>query len=271
MYNLLTTRQRMEVAFENLGQKAGKRERKGSALLSREWLTTVPSAHDGTGDQNFPIVLRRLPFSDKNPDALAESISKLHELDRVDLGHIKDLINDKFKNSGVTTSGSWYLGTMSGGNRELATDIIRELVSGYHETDRVLSGCGAPVSLQSYREDCWTTCLEPEQGNSGASCIARLPYADLISALIGTPSDPTENPFLLNHIFFPFSRTRIRSYTMIALVLASLIRNTMRLPVGAVPFPLPEPEVANTGSSLDRFIDNALARIDDIHKNSLQR
>jgi len=263
------------------------------SLISRQWLTTVSQGNqlfnDLPGNIDGQMVLKELPISKKvgcdpilfnsifykpasgvNPEKLKEEASVLR----------KQCMNENNRSLGVTLSGTWYLGTMSGGNRELATDIIKELVSEYHEMDRFLSGCGAPVSTRFYEENFWLGSIQ----GSGADKRSRIPYAGIIRTLTtctkrtktddansetlnNEESDITKS-FRFSEIVFPFSRTRVQNYVMISLVLNAMIKKTMQLSENDVQKPTMI-NAKNRTSPLDMLVRYAVQRIDDIHWNSL--
>ena len=319
MYYLLDDKQREELAFSDdlynpknprvrIHKSSGRRRRSDQrtpSFISREWLTTVPKGGQLQNNlqrqivlKEFPVSLRRtatevlfdsifyVPASKENLDGLKVLASEESKKCRMKATESKTVP----KSYGVTMSGTWYLGTMSGGNRELATDIIRELVSEYHEMDRFLSGCGAPVFRRFYSEDSWLGSGDDsaEQCNAVRS---RVPYANILRLLAGQHPDDNDdndpdpmkrmsNHFRRSRIVFPFSRARIRSFTMIALVLNNLIRESMQLSDEKVPRPdrglgpsrlkqPPKPEKQpGQSNQLDKLVRTALNRIDDIHEKS---
>lgn len=176
------------------------------SVFAREWLSTVPdvSAH---GDLRHRIVLRHLPAADRE-----KGIQRLRKV--IWGGPAPDNASDipVSEAVGATISGTWYLGALSGGNLDLACDIIREVVSEYHERDRVISGCVGPVTrkfceMVSHRED----------------AEHFIPYADIIHNVSGARNGPEMSTIPA----FPFCRTRIRGYTSISLELREFIHHAM--------------------------------------------
>jgi hypothetical protein len=192
------------------------------SLFSREWFSTVPVIRDPHTDIRDRIRLRPLlPMrGDVEGRHLRHAVIRSSKADRFVRG-----LSQHCRGKGVCISGTWYLGALSGGNRDLATDVIRELVSDYHERDRVIAGGCAPVTRDLCRE------------SARDSIDSRgLPYADLVSFVYdnrhkGKVEEDDRYPG--NSPTFPFCRTRIREYTSISLELADMVRQVMRLDHGA--------------------------------------
>lgn len=270
----------VRVGQESQLESEGRQKR--VALISREWLTTVPrdrSLPDGTTRH---VVLRELPVSRKEgmSDALWNAVFRRPGVeegaDPIEFTKASEGYKDVFRGKGVTVSGTWYLGTMSGGNKELAIDIIRELVSEYHEMDRFLNRCGGPVSRRFYAGESWLGSGGGLRDSEGGS-ISLVPYSSVFRALSKPARQGEEDPivtrFLGSQIVFPFSRTKIRSYTTISLVLNYLIRMTMRLDREKVPTPQELAQCGRGGEkdseALNGLVRAALGRINDIHERSL--
>jgi len=250
------------------------------ALISREWLTTVPDI-DPDNDIRQEMVLRHLPVgavTSTNP--LYESICyglDNHEEPAPSSADGRRLCK-ACQRKGVTISGSWYLGAMSGGNRELAADIIHELVSEYHEMDRFLTRASAPVSRRFYQRPFSppTTRVGRGREDRGAEGTAQgdLPYWEVLNCLARVQDEDghqgrAQKPggadrqkgipesFLGSQLMFPFCRTRIRGYTRISLILHDLVRHAMRIDAGDGPL--------EEDPRLEEFVDTALRRISTIN------
>lgn len=191
------------------------------ALFSREWLSTVPDVRKN-GDLRDRVVLRHLPAAGKESSRReADRLWKLMasscteaQANEASTRALSNGLGSQLRGVGATLSGTWYLGALSGGNLDLACDIIGEVVSAYHERDRVISGCAGPVTRESYK------LINDEEDPEHF-----VPYAEIIDDLLearGKKAERTE------HIpTFPFCRGRIRGYTSISLELNELIRRAM--------------------------------------------
>ena len=188
------------------------------ALVSREWLSTVPDVGVYT-DLRDRIERRPLPAAgdDLEGNRLLRLIACRDPASAEPLSDFERGLVGECRRHGVTLSGTWYLGALSGGNIELATDVIRELVSEYHERDRMNALSAAPVTREFYQY--------PKRGRRGRH--PDLPYARLLSYVYERRSD---GAFPRGIPTFPFCRTRIREYTTISLELATLVRRAMQLP-----------------------------------------
>ncbi|HUT35591.1 MAG TPA: hypothetical protein VNE39_19030 [Planctomycetota bacterium] len=242
MYRLLSPRQRREIAIgpvirhrlrdadDSDARKRGRRPPLDSppstyALISREWISTVPDlgAHRDIRER---IVLRHLP-----PAAEGEIVAKrrlrrvISEPKEPSPADEEELLAECL-GKGPTVSGTWYLGALSGGNVDVARDVIHELVSEYHERDRMITGGAAPVTKRFYRP------FPASEEGSQARVPYSAPYARLISLVYRERGDETNSKHIPT---FPFSRTRLREYTSTALELAKLVRQVMEIPDPADP------------------------------------
>lgn len=218
------------------------------SLLAREWLSTIPDV-GARRDIRERIVLRHLPAANDNTDENSERMyrtivgSPAAETaaypDEI-LGIVKEAekkawkkeLHEMCENVGPTLSGTWYLGALSGGNLDVACDVIRELVSDYHERDRVISGGAGPVTVPFYTEGMISKPDDPEHF---------IPYADIISRYLrerrwrenATMAKSDKDPSFVSRPTslptFPFCRSRIREYTSISLELTELIRHAMQI------------------------------------------
>ncbi len=281
MFELLDQWQRHRIAF---GPSTGADQSREQgqppvSLFSREWLTTAPRSgpvrilvqDDRRDTIQREVLLRCLPVhmtKDKNVlvDALVDLTTTPNPL--VSDGRKRREYEELCAYRGVPISGAWYLGTMSGGNRELATDIIRELVSQYHELDRLMTEGIAPVAKRFYR-----TPFLPAKGGDGAVVVQGFPYADVIRTLVEDERRATGSSsaragtsiselFLGSYIVFPFCRTRIRNYTTISVVLCDLVRKAMALSTKDV-------EERN-GSRFKTLVAVAVNRIRDIQERAAE-
>lgn len=226
-YGLLSPLQRREIGvgvdaedepeWVQLGEakrtKKKSRGRRHWALISREWVTTVPDILVDTDDPREGISMYPMPLWGKDNDPWKGS-------------DFKECLKDVYdycidKNIGPTVAGSWYLGVLSGGDTELAIPLIREMVSEHHERERLFDRSGAPVRAALYRD--YAADFE--------SATHVLPYADVLEKIVKI-MEKNENMEKCGHVLsmIPFARTRILNYTDISDVLYDLVRHVMRLP-----------------------------------------
>lgn len=206
------------------------------ALFAREWLSTIPDV--GTNkDLRERIVLRHLPAAGGEKASPQAAIDHLYHVMTWPAADDKNTarkkaareVRDLLPGVGATLSGTWYLGALSGGNLDVACDIIREVVSAYHERERVITGCTGPVTKQFF-----------ELINQEEDTEQFVPYAEIIDkllkvrpALTGEQQPEEENTPSVNAPTFPFCRGRIRAYTSISLELNELVRHTMSIGTSA--------------------------------------
>ena len=231
MSALLSPHQRREVA---IGPSVWRpQEENGSRywLISRQWLSTVPDL-EREGQLRDAITLRPLPLDENDPvfsggeGRTFEMITKHSRRPDTQARHETDLatIREAAKHCGPTISGTWYLGALSGGNMELAADVMRALVSEYQELERFLQGSAAPVSKRFYEQER----VKKGHAEKGESCEP-MPYTQLMKAVHIDSMNPNCN------YVFPFCRTRMRNYTQVSLVLYDMIRHAMEIKGARVP------------------------------------
>jgi len=164
------------------------------------------------------------------------------------MGQAEKQLCDECRGKGPTISGTWYLGALSGGNVDVATDVIRELVSEVHERDRMIQGSAAPVTKRFYES------FVPE-ASGGPARYPRYdaPYAKLVG-LVCSSRGGREHTDDRQIPTFPFCRSRIREYTSISLDLVQLVRQVMELDEDA----LGEPSFA---SRIQECVKRTLAKI----------
>ncbi|MBN1421416.1 MAG: hypothetical protein JXP34_21765 [Planctomycetes bacterium] len=196
------------------------------ALFSREWISTVPTVLP-VGDLRERILLRHLPPAgdgEKMVDRLSRVFGKgraVQSIDRIEDG-FEGRLRKAAAGKGVSLAGTWYLGALSGGNMDVATDVIRELVTEYHERDRLHAGGAAPVACSFY---------DPPESEGAWRPL--LPYQKLVSVIYRARRTIRRRSRAIASsedqvLTFPFCRARIRHYTSISLVLTSLVRRVMR-------------------------------------------
>ena len=280
LHQLLSRRQRQEIRQgTHPGTEAamiGRREDEpplSYALLSRQWLSTVPRIVSMQDIRNR-IILLHLPYGKSG-----DSDDRLQKVITYPARETFKLPNANGKENpsqaGVPVSGMWYLGAMSGGNKELAADVVREILSDYHERDRMLTRCAAPVTHPFYDEvnqntnevnqntnEVYQNTNEVNQ-NTNAS-LSAIPYARILADVYakrrtkynetsnglkeGVVNKDVINPERLQRSdigpVFPFTRSRIVAYTNTALLLIRMIKETMELP-GEYMFSLYRRDVRN--------------------------
>lgn len=170
------------------------------ALFSRQWVTSVQDLFPRY-DIREKMRWCALPVSASDDTRAGEAGAKP-------------------KDHGPTVAGTWYLGILRGGNADLGTDVMKELLSEEHELSRLLNRSGAPVTKQFYTEEL-IAC-------KGKSVSSALPYADEVRK---TCEDVGEGkgPFGKDARYYPFHRTRIVDYPEVSSVLYDLVREVMRL------------------------------------------
>lgn len=161
------------------------------ALFSREWLSTVPDLLPRY-DIRHAIHLRHLPSG-----AGAASYWK-----EIGLGDTPPV--------GPTVGGPWYLGILRGGNADLGTDVMKDILAPEHEVWSSFSGSAGPVSKEYYLGN----------GGDGTRTGGRhLPYMQRIKDAAVRQS------------VFPFDRNQIVSFLEVTPILYDLIRRVMSIEV----------------------------------------
>jgi hypothetical protein len=224
------------------------------ALFAREWLSTVPRLTNPF-DLRERIKILHLPAGKKDNGTHLHKVINFEAKERISENEIKKSIQGLFiknnspnsedvseKTIGVSVSGMWYLGAMSGGNEELAADVIREILSDYHERERMIAHCAAPVQHHFY-----------EGVNENSTLLASIPYSKIVATVYKKKRDyysQWKESILKSHFgnqstiqqsqedntpsketqpTFPFTRSRIIEYTYSSLLLVKLIRNAMKM------------------------------------------
>lgn len=208
IFQLLSSRQRRKVAYGDMSSFDG------LSLFSREWLTSITPLRS-TGEPRQQIILKHLPtFNKPDENFLYKNIDFINNGENV-------LLSVECKGKGTPVSGSWYLGALKGGNSELAADVIMELVSDERERERMIKRQGAPVAVHNYCELDVLPNAKPT--DEQLTEFSGLPYSKLLR-LIQEQSKTTKLGYI-----FPFSRVRIKNYSVVGLELYELIKNAMRV------------------------------------------
>jgi len=211
---------RDQVSFSEHQSRAYDEWPRQISLLSRQWLTTVQNIMPRY-DLRECIDLLRLPSGTEasywSQLSLTDEQRRLFGLER--------------PGCGMPVAGTWYLGILKGGNADLGTDVVKEIVSREHEMSRLLNRCGAPVSTDLYAIDYGTIPDANTPGATGSPTAAdraanRLPYGQIMNLCCQCRRQTYKNG-----IFFPFHRTQIDHYLEITPILYNLIRHVMRIQV----------------------------------------
>ncbi|MBN1418882.1 MAG: hypothetical protein JXP34_08905 [Planctomycetes bacterium] len=270
MRQLLSPHQRREIAVgrtpRSLSDTQEADDDEGEAprtyeLLSRVWISTLPDlgAHR---DLREGFRTKHLLPAEDDPggDRLRRVISRgsLHSRPG------EERLRKECRGKGPTISGTWYLGALSGGNVDVATDVIRELVSEYHERDRMIQGSAAPVTKYFYRPVETPSLRYDAPYATLVGLICCTPDGEAARRAAGTDSSADDRGIPT----FPFCRVRIREYTSVSLDLAQLVRQVMELEEG------PDGE-AQLRTRISSLIRSALSKIRETyrrrgHKAALQ-
>ncbi|HEX3045308.1 MAG TPA: hypothetical protein VHY08_11160 [Bacillota bacterium] len=255
LHQLLTRRQRYEIQKglspllkQDTNNESVESPPVSYALFAREWLSTVPRLTNPF-DLRERIKILHFPAGERDGGACLEKVTNFGATEQIPIDIQKSFkrlhwINnpDNNKTVGVSLSGMWYLGALSGGNEELAADVIREILSDYHERERLLTQCAAPVQHHFYKA-------------VNSSMISSIPYAGIVARVYRKkraqyknlakkvrmlyfknqplskiqPSKKTHSPGGVLQPTFPFTRSRIIEYAYTSLLLGKLIRNAMKM------------------------------------------
>jgi KaiC/GvpD/RAD55 family RecA-like ATPase len=302
LHQLLSRRQRYEIQkglsplLKRDNNESVENSPASYALFAREWLSTVPRLTNPF-DLRERIKILHFPAGTKDGGELLKKVVTIGAKanSNIDIkAWIQNLhwvgnSGDK-KTIGVSLSGMWYLGALSGGNEELAADVIREILSDYHERERLLTQCAAPVHFRFYED-------------VDNSSLGSIPYAGIVANVYqkkmkdyNTWEKQIREAYLTNQPLpkspikegelqpiFPFTRSRILEYAYISLLLGKLIRNAMKMdpnimkdlyecwviPNGSVPNSqqnggTPESPVSNSSNNINEALDKFLSIIDPI-------
>lgn len=172
------------------------------ALFSREWLSTVPDLLPRY-DIRHSIRIMELPKASPENDAGKTYWKEIGFNDEPPVG--------------PTVGGPWYLGILRGGNADLGTDVMKDILAPEHEMQSLLSGSAGPVSKKYY----------PEESGSGEKKMGgrHLPYMETIKKAC----DPKAKD---QNAVFPFDRNQIVNYLEVSPILYNMIRRVMDMEFG---------------------------------------
>jgi hypothetical protein len=108
--------------------------------------------------------------------------------------------------AGPSVGGPWYLGILRGGNADLGTDVMKDILAPEHEVWSSFSGSGGPVSRRYYEGD----------GDLGSDS-RQLPYMEMIQRACKEGEGTV----------FPFDRNQVVNYLNVSPILYDLIRRAM--------------------------------------------
>jgi hypothetical protein len=224
------------------------------SLFSREWITTVQYVLP-RHDVRDALYMVPLPTG----DATDEYWKKARQWLGVDLPYYK---------FGPAVAGTWYLGVLSGGNTDLAPDVMKEILSKDHELSRLLYRCGAPVSREFYSSKFI--------GEFNLAKEEKIPYADVMEKVYlpkepaATPAPPAkgkENGTSRPEVIFPFYRTQIIKYLDVAPILYQLVCEVMRIQVKEEELKAPhDPDVNKVSPGYEEFRNKVINRVSKAFK-----
>jgi IstB-like ATP binding protein. len=195
------------------------------ALFSREWLSTVPHLLPRY-DVRQAIRLRHLPKGSASGEDT----------------YWKKIGIDHPPSVGPSVGGPWYLGILRGGNADLGTDVMKDILAPEHEVWSSLSGSGGPVSKCYYEGS-----GEPSGGGR------QLPYMEKIRQACENGGETA----------FPFDRNQIVNYLDVSPILYDMVRRAMDIQFDDEKELLPEKFCGARADRIRLLVRSALDRISD--------
>lgn len=212
MYNLLDQKQRDDMFSEyNLQAKGNNYDEKKYAFITRDWCSTLPVIEEH--DIRKSLELQYLPVANKNCKEIMKEYLKSQPYSKTQQGKVDQIISPNYDYTSIPISGSWYLGALSGGNREVAIDVIREIISETHERDRFAHKISPPVKRKFYTD---TYIKKTDKLNF-------IPYTYIICELL---KEEKQN-YLDAKIIFPFSRSYVYKYLALSQEIYLTIKTIM--------------------------------------------